>query len=332
MASPPYIDTSVSDFNPTPVATAAAPSSKRTLILCPPSVSSHPEALENALSTVDRVSADVQMLDRLTLNLASLPDSIYSTVLLLSDPSSSAPPTLEKPLLVKILAAMAPNGRWRAVGANKKNWAKDRLGFLTAGFLVEDTSEGTVAVKPDFGGQKSVALNLRKRLPAGRVVKPVVAKPAVAVAPVATTNGVGFVYLIDDLDDDELIDEDELMADEDLATPVQIPAECRPKAGKRRRACKDCTCGLKEQLEQEDAEKRSTADKALAAAKAKAAAGVKLNADDLAEIDFTVEGKASSCGNCYLGDAFRCSGCPYIGLPAFKPGEQVQIDMMDDQL
>ena len=85
-----------------------------------------------------------------------------------------------------------------------------------------------------------------------------------------------------------------------------LAAECRPKAGKRRRACKDCTCGLKEQIEKEDSDKRSAADQALAAAKQKAAAGVKLTADDLAEIDFTVEGKASSCGNCYLGDAFRC--------------------------
>ncbi|KAA8911837.1 cytokine-induced anti-apoptosis inhibitor 1, Fe-S biogenesis-domain-containing protein [Sphaerosporella brunnea] len=330
MVPPHFID--VSDFNPV----AAAP---RTLILCTPSVSSHPEVLENALSTVDRASADVQMLDRLALNLASLPDSIYSAVLLLSDPSSSAPaPTFEKLLLEKVLAAMAPNGRWRAMGTDKENWVKDRLGFLTVGFLVEDTAEeGTVAVKPHFGGQKSVALNLRKRPTAAAkgVVKPVVAKPVIA-SPVPVplaTNGLGFMDLsANDLEDDELIDEDELMEDEDLATPVQIPAECRPKAGKRRRACKDCTCGLKEQLEQEDAEKRSAADKALAAAKAKAAAGVKLNADDLAEIDFTVEGKASSCGNCYLGDAFRCSGCPYIGLPAFKPGEQVHIDMMDDQL
>lgn len=97
-----------------------------------------------------------------------------------------------------------------------------------------------------------------------------------------------------------------------LMTPAP---ECRPKAGKRRRACKDCTCGLAQRLAVEDQTKRSNADQALA----------KLKSDELAEVDFTVQGKVGSCGNCALGDAFRCDGCPYVGLPAFKPGEEVRL-------
>ena len=106
-----------------------------------------------------------------------------------------------------------------------------------------------------------------------------------------------------------------------IANVPDTAEACKPNT-KRRRACKDCTCGLAQRIEAEDETKRANADANLA----------KLNADDLNEVDFTVKGKVGSCGNCALGDAFRCDGCPYIGLPAFKPGEEVRLVNNEVQL
>uniref|UniRef100_A0A8C4TAS3 Anamorsin n=1 Tax=Erpetoichthys calabaricus TaxID=27687 RepID=A0A8C4TAS3_ERPCA len=102
-----------------------------------------------------------------------------------------------------------------------------------------------------------------------------------------------------DIDDDDvdIMDSDALLDEDDLKKPD--PASLRVAGcgtGQKKKACKNCTCGLAEELEQES--KNS-------------------NKQDLPK---------SACGNCYLGDAFRCASCPYLGMPAFKPGEKVLLE------
>ena len=128
-------------------------------------------------------------------------------------------------------------------------------------------------------------------------------------------------------DDTGSIDEDDLVAPNgDSAGGVTFSKityiTCGKTNSRRKKACKDCTCGLKEEEESGIERIRSVQDKV-----------VKFTEDELTEIDFTIEGKkVGGCGSCSLGDAFRCSGCPYLGLPAFKPGQKINLASISDDL
>ncbi|OAY65643.1 Anamorsin [Ananas comosus] len=98
-------------------------------------------------------------------------------------------------------------------------------------------------------------------------------------------------------DESDLIDEDSLLTEEDLMKPqVPIVGDC--EVGSTRKACKNCTCGRAEE-EQKVQKLGLTAEQ--------------------------IDNPQSACGNCGLGDAFRCGGCPYKGLPPFKLGEKVSL-------
>ncbi|KAF7585888.1 electron carrier [Aspergillus hancockii] len=248
------------------------------------------------------------MLDRLSAGFVTLPADTYDLVLVLTDaPSDEATRLLGRDVYAALVPAMKAGARLQLQEGSLGGG--EALEAILAG-LVE--KEGRFE-KPVVEAAVPLRLGGRKKRDKGNgngVVNGVVN---------GAQNGVGMFDPAVDKDADELIDEDALLSEEDLKRPLPRPADCKPEtAKKRRRPCKDCTCGLVNQLEEEDR-----------AREAKAAADLnilKLNTDDLNdELDFTVQGKTSSCNSCSLGDAFRCSSCPYIGLPPFKPGEEVKI-------
>ncbi len=92
----------------------------------------------------------------------------------------------------------------------------------------------------------------------------------------------------------DLIIEDELIDPFDSYQKFSKAEDCitRPKP------CKNCSCGRANNENKAEQEKQKQMDP-----------------------NFKPD-----CGKCYLGDAFRCGGCPYRGQPAFEPGEKIKFN------
>jgi hypothetical protein len=99
----------------------------------------------------------------------------------------------------------------------------------------------------------------------------------------------------------DLMDEDDLLQDTTLGQPSMEPTKTAEDDCAGRTPCDNCTCG-----------------------RAEGEPKKKLTKEEIIQ-------KSSSCGNCAKGDAFRCASCPFLGQPAFKPGEEhLILDLTDD--
>ncbi|KAF9172447.1 Anamorsin [Mortierella sp. AD011] len=169
-------------------------------------------------------------------------------------------------------------------------------------------------------------------------------KPAPKPAPSTKVNKTaGWTISANDDDDEdaELEDEDDLLDESDLIKPTkeQLEApECGPNSLKKKK-CKNCTCGMEEEAEPDEEQQDVGISDAPSAGPVPTEAIVSSKNNRWMESAITevvpVELQPkSSCGNCYLGDAFRCGSCPYIGMPAFQPGEKIQLggNMLSDDI
>jgi len=185
-------------------------------------------------------------------------------------------------ILAEILKTMKPNGSIFLNDKTDRAIEKLKSALTLTGFTsIEINSESTNNYqihgrKPNFEVGKSNKLSFAKKN--------------------TNKSEVSSIWTLSatDTNDDniDIIDSDALLDENDLKKPdfSGIITDCGTSKSGKRKACKGCTCGLKEEISGEPAP------------------AVK-----------------SACGSCYLGDAFRCASCPYLGMPPFKSGEQITL-------
>ena len=178
----------------------------------------------------------MQMLDRLSFSLVSLPDSSYDVVLLLADTSPRPPPLhhfLSKNVFHQLYQSLRPGGRIQLEGNTTKLSDGCRTEAVLSGFIFSEDD----LLKPPEQATQSVPFRARKPSSPKATTK-LAGTGAVTLnlngkrmngPPLPATNGVGFEDPTNDssslgangtISDDELIDEDTLLEEEDMQRPI----------------------------------------------------------------------------------------------------------------
>jgi len=170
--------------------------------------------------------------------------------------------------------------------------------YTIAGFKEESSGDSSVVLKKPSWAGKGVA-TLKKK-PTNTTTVKIDANDS---GEVIKANP--FAQFSTQAKNEDLINEDNLLDNEIEYNKLGNDESCSTKP----KACANCSCGRAELEALEESKEKEGIEKKIETGKV-----------------------ASSCGNCYLGDAFRCGSCPYKGLPAFKPGDKVKLDLSKDGL
>jgi hypothetical protein len=268
---------------------------------------------------------EMYMIDRITKDASSLGKATYPVIYLILPLSYL---DTSDPIFAKLHDALAADGTLTiesSTGTEESATQLLKSKMELAGFNNIDVSNHIITAKKSISTASSSSTNglpLRRKLGGNNS---------------ASSSKKKALWNITASQDVPLIDQDSLLTEAEKRVPSaarrdDCDLESALASSKKKKACKGCTCGLREMEEEEEEARQNALRQGIVqidASDMDMPAGS--NGLDKTEVTETMvdengitrvikrvkvdtSGATSSCGSCFLGDAFRCSSCPYLGM------------------